>query len=175
MPFYRNTVAASLIDALPRAFPSSSAWSAMTSSGPWRAPIVALEPPSSPLLFLYGEGFAAFIARFAPAAPLPYLADVARLEYFRGLAYHAADREPLRPASFAALDKGRLADFNVTLHPSVFVVTSIFPVLSIWLANQAEPVRRCALAAPSRRWSRGLTSLSRRDGSSRAPMRSLRR
>ena len=26
----------------------------------------------------------------------------------------------------------------MTLHPSVFVVTSIFPVLSIWLANQAE-------------------------------------
>ena len=95
---------------------------------------VTQELPRSPLLFQYGGSFADFIAGFAPAAPLPYLRDMARLEYAQGLAYHAADREPLPPASFAALDRGRLADFRVELHrPS-------HPVISIWLANQAETV-----------------------------------
>ena len=37
-----------------------------------------------------GEAFAAFIQTFEPASSVPYLADVARLEHLRTLAYHAA-------------------------------------------------------------------------------------
>lgn len=147
---YRNTVAASLIDALRTRF---SVVERLVGEDFFRAmahAFVAQEPPRSPLLFRYGHGFPDFIAGFAPATPLPYLGDVARLEYARGLAYHAADQKPLPAASFAALDKGRLADFIVTLHPSVFIVTSAFPVFSIWLANQAEsavPLRRMGAEA----------------------------
>jgi putative DNA-binding protein len=137
---YRNTVAASLIEILQARFPVVERLVGEDFFRAMAHAYVALEPPSSPLLFLYGEGFAAFIARFTPAAPLPYLADVARLEYARGLAYHAADQAPLPAPAFAALDKGRLADFTVRLHPSVHIVTSDFPVVSIWLANQAETV-----------------------------------
>ena len=92
---HRNTVAASLIEALQARFPVVQRLVGEDFFRAMARAFVALEPPSSPLLFLYGESFAAFIARFTPAAPLPYLADVARLEYARGLAYHAADREPL--------------------------------------------------------------------------------
>ena len=144
---YRNTVAAGLIEALQGRFPVVERLVGADFFRAMARAYVALEPPSSPLLFRYGDGFPDFIARFTPAAPLPYLADVARLEYARGVAYHAADRDPLPPASFAALDKGRLADFTVTLHPSVVIVTSAFPILSIWLANQTEtvtPLRRRA-------------------------------
>ncbi len=137
---YRNTVAAGLIAALQGRFPVVERLVGEDFFRAMARAYVALEPPSSPLLFRYGDGFPDFIARFTPAAPLPYLADVARLEYARGVAYHAADRDPLPPASFAALDKGRLADFTVTLHPSVVIVTSAFPILSIWLANQSETV-----------------------------------
>ena len=137
---YRNTVAAGLIEALQARFPVVERLVGEDFFRAMARAYVALEPPSSPLLFRYGDGFPDFIARFTPAAPLPYLADVARLEYARGFAYHAADRDPLPPASFAALDKGRLADFTVTLHPSAVIVASAFPILSIWLANQAETV-----------------------------------
>ena len=53
------------------------------------------EPPRSPVLMDYGAGFADFIAGFAPAASLPYLPDVARIERAWREAYHAADAEPL--------------------------------------------------------------------------------
>jgi hypothetical protein len=133
---YRNTVAASLIAALQARFPVVERLVGADFFRPMACAYVALQPPASPVLLNYGEGFPSFIARFTAAAPLPYLADVARLEYARGLAYHATDQAPLPAASFAALDQGRLADFTVRLHPSVHVVTSDFPVLSIWLANQ---------------------------------------
>ncbi len=135
---HRNTIAAGLIEALQARFPVVQRLVGDDFFRAMARAFVALEPPSSPLLFLYGESFPAFIARYTPEAPLPYLGDVARLEYARGLAYHAADREPLAASSFAVLDQGRLSDFTVTLHPSVFVVTSASPAFSIWLANQAE-------------------------------------
>ncbi len=137
---YRNTVVASLIEALAARFPVVKRLVGDEFFRAMAHDYVAQDPPRSPLLFQYGEGFAAFIESFAPAAPLPYLADVARLEYLRGRAYHAADAKPLEAGAFAALDGGRLAEFRVRLHPSVFILSSAYPVISIWAANQAATV-----------------------------------
>ena len=137
---YRNTVAASLIEALAARFPVVARLVGADFFRAMARAYVAKEPPRSPLLFQYGESFPAFITGFAPAAPLPYLADVARLEFARGLAYHAADADPLAASAFAALDKGRLAEFTVRLHPSVFIVSSDHPIFSIWLAHQSQSV-----------------------------------
>ncbi|HET7851231.1 MAG TPA: DNA-binding domain-containing protein [Methyloceanibacter sp.] len=138
---YRNNVAASLIEALGARFPvvkrlvGEEFFSAMAHA------FVLREPPFSPLLIHYGETFAAFIAEFEEAKPLPYLADVARFEFARGVAYHAADAEPLPRAAFASLAAGGVGAVRVTLHPSVGIVASAYPVLSIWEVNQATAVK----------------------------------
>jgi hypothetical protein len=138
---YRNNVAVSLIEALGVRFPvvkrlvGDEFFSAMAHA------FVLREPPLSPLLIHYGETFPAFIEEFDAAAPLPYLSDVARLEYARGRAYHAADAEQLPRAAFAALPAGCIGSARVTLHPSVGIVASSFPVLSIWEVNQDRAVR----------------------------------
>ena len=59
---------------------------------------IRAHPPRQPRLADYGEEFADFLAGFEPARSLPYLPDVARLEWAINLAYHAADREALRQA-----------------------------------------------------------------------------
>ncbi len=64
---------------------------------------VLAEPPRSPVLMDYGTTFADFIAGFAPAASLPYLPDVARIERAWREAYHAEDAEPLGPEAFAGI------------------------------------------------------------------------
>ncbi|MDP1007294.1 HvfC/BufC N-terminal domain-containing protein, partial [Klebsiella pneumoniae] len=56
---------------------------------------VQAHPPTSPLISQYGSTFAQFIQGFEPAASVPYLADIARLERLRVCAYHAADCTPL--------------------------------------------------------------------------------
>jgi hypothetical protein len=138
---YRNNVAASLIDALGARFPvvkrlvGDEFFHAMAHA------FVLREPPFSPLLIHYGETFPAFIEAFDAAKPLPYLADVARLEYALGRAYHAADVEPLSRTAFAALPARHVGAARVTLHPSVSIVASPFPVLSIWEVNQNHAVR----------------------------------
>ncbi len=134
---YRNNVVASLIDAVAARFPvvkrlvGDEFFSALAHT------YVLREPPFSPLLIHYGETLPAFIEEFDAARPLPYLSDVARLELARGRAYHAADAEPLSRAAFADLPKGRIGEYRVALHPSAAIVTSAYPMLSIWEINQA--------------------------------------
>ena len=96
---------------------------------------IGKEPPRTPVLIYYGDTFPTFIDSFEPAAPVPYLGDVARLELARGLAYHAADVRPASAADFKALPLNRLEDVRVRLHPSASVVRSHYPVFSIWRVN----------------------------------------
>lgn len=52
---------------------------------------IVQSPPTTPCLFEYGEDFADFIAGFPACAGLPYLADVARLEWAIHSVFHASD------------------------------------------------------------------------------------
>jgi hypothetical protein len=135
---YRNNVAVSLVNALKSRFPvvekivGEEFFAAM-------ARIFVLErPPSTPLLATYGDEFAAFIATFDPARELVYLADVARLEAARTRAYHAADATPFGLAEFAALDASAVGGIRIDLHPSVEIVRSPHPIVTIWAMNSGE-------------------------------------
>jgi hypothetical protein len=137
---YRNNVTTSLIEALGSRFPVVKR---LVGDAFFRAlaqAYILREPPLSPLLIYYGETFPRFIEEFEAAKPLPYLADVARLEFARGRAYHAADAAPLPRQAFADLPEERIGVTRVMLHPSVGIVASAYPLLSIWQANQAAEV-----------------------------------
>jgi Putative DNA-binding domain len=94
--------------------------------------------PRSPVLIGYGEDFPDFIAGFAPAQSLPYLADVAELESAYWIAYHAADAEALPPSAFAGLDPGQLAGLRVELLSSAAIISSPHPIIAIWRTNVAD-------------------------------------
>ena len=141
---YRNNVYVGLIDVLANRFPVAARLVGDEFFRAMARNYVEKDPPRSPVLLRYGEGFADFVADFPPAAPVPYLADVMRLEWAWHAAYHAADAEPL---SLAALSEevADAAGARLTLHPSLHVVRSTYPVISIWqLAAQDgenEPAR----------------------------------
>jgi hypothetical protein len=140
---YRNNVSVALIEALKANFPATCRivgeefFSAMARAFALR------EPPTSPILLDYGAGFPRFIARFAPAQSLPYLSDVARIERAWTEAYHAPEARPLNPAIFFGIPPDEAAGLCFTLHPSVRIVRSQFPALTIWRMNIADgvPVR----------------------------------
>jgi len=99
---------------------------------------VRARPPQSPVMAEYGAGFADFIAGFAPARTLPYLPDVARLEWLRLAALHAADAESLPAERIAALlaEQPDLGTWRLLLHPSFAVLRSDYAAVSIWAAHQ---------------------------------------
>ena len=137
---YRNNVVVSLVAALADTFPvvrelvGADFFTAMARL------YVAEQPPSSPVLAHYGDGFADWVGQFEPAAAVPYLADIARLERARVRAYHAADAPLLGADTIAAqlADPERLPAARLQLHPSVTVLASPWAVVSLWAAHQGQ-------------------------------------
>ncbi|WP_416759734.1 DNA-binding domain-containing protein [Pseudomonas sp. BNK-6] len=137
---YRNNVQGSLINALAEAYPVLAQLVGQTFFNAMARLYVQDYPPYSPLINDYGQDLANFIQGFAPAATLPYLADMARLERLRVEAYHAADAEPLQPAQLlAAMNQpDRLGQLCLQLHPSLRTLHSAFAVVSLWAAHQSD-------------------------------------
>lgn len=107
---YRNNVIVSLIDALADTFPVTLELVGEAFFRAMAGIFVRRTPPRSTLLVDYGSGLPTFIERFEPAHPVPYLADVARLEMLRVRAFHAADADPLTLDQIAqALTNGTTA------------------------------------------------------------------
>lgn len=137
---YRNNVIVGLVDALADSYPVVQALVGEEFFRAMAGVFVRQVPPRSPVLAWYGVGFADFIEAFPPAASLPYLADVARLEQLRIDAWHAADAAPLPMDALASLlaDSGRLPGTGFILHPALRVMSSAHPVVSLWAAHQTD-------------------------------------
>lgn len=132
---YRNNIAASLTRVLRAAFPATARIVGDEFFAAMARIYASAEPPASPMLFDYGAGFPHFIHGFEPAAALPYLRDVARIERAWVEAYHAPEARSLHPAAFAQVSPEDLPNLRVLLHPSLRLVRSPFPALTIWQRN----------------------------------------
>lgn len=131
---YRNNVAVGLIRALETRFPAVRSLVGEEFFGAMARDFIRSHPPASPVLAGFGDALPGFLADFEPAAELPYLSDIARIEAARTRAYHAADRGRLDASAFAALPPGALERLRVTLHPAVTIVHSIHPAWDILAA-----------------------------------------
>lgn len=135
---YRNNVMVSLVDALASTFAVTQQLVGEEFFRAMAQLFVREQPPRSPVLARYGAELPDFISRFAPAASLPYLGDVARLEWLRLQALHAADALPTTPDAMAAClaDPEALAHTRWQLAPSLQLFSSAFAAVSLWAAHQ---------------------------------------
>src|SRR5262249_52399291 len=115
---YRNNVLVGLMKALTTKFPVVRKLLWEDSFQRIAREYVTTEPPKSPVLLEYGEGFPDFIRKSGLAAASEYVADVAALEAARVRAYHAADCEPIGREALGTLPPDQLARMRLLLHPS---------------------------------------------------------
>lgn len=134
---YRNTVLKGCIDTLQANYPAIE----RLVGEEWFRAAAAIyarqNPPSSPVLLDYGDGFAEFLRSFAPAQELPYLAGVARLDRAWTEAHIACDREPVAAAAIAALTHDQLATARLRPHPAArWAHFNDAPIFTIWQRNR---------------------------------------
>jgi hypothetical protein len=135
---HRNNVVSGLVKTLEARFPAVAKIVGQEFFVAMARAFALERPPRSPLLAGFGDAFADFIATFEPAGELPYLPDVARIEAARSRAYHAADATPVATDELAALDASLAADIRFDLHPSLEIVCSKHPIVTIWAMNCGE-------------------------------------
>jgi hypothetical protein len=93
-------------------------------------------PPGSADLNRYGSSLPEFLAAYPHASAMPWLADVARLEWAWHVSSMAEDAGRLDFAALALVPEEGLDRLCFRFHPGVRLVRSRWPVLSIWEANQ---------------------------------------
>ncbi|ALL13137.1 DNA-binding domain-containing protein [Caulobacter henricii] len=130
---YRNNYRQGLARALAQSFPVVQLLVGDAFFGAMALEYVELTPPTSRLLRAYGETFADFIGRFAPAATVPYLADVAKLEFALVQSFYADDLEDEPIRDLAAIG----VESQLQWRSSTQLIGSQYPIVSIWRAHIA--------------------------------------
>lgn len=131
---YRNTIAKGCVDALAANFPTVLS---MVGEDWFRAAaaLFAREaPPTRAALLDYGAAFPAWLARFPPAAELPYLTGIAHLDHLWTEALFAAEAPVLKPEHLSRLAPETLAETSLSLHPSVRFAAFEAGLPSLWRA-----------------------------------------
>lgn len=139
---YRNTMHASLAAALAARYPVIQRLLGEDFFQAMALLFIRQQPPSSPILAQYGEHLAPFLEDFEPAQDWPYLPDMARLEWLRNLAYHAADAASADITALAAIAPERLGDACLHLHPAAHWIASDYPILAMWQTNSHDDIVR---------------------------------
>jgi hypothetical protein len=142
---YRNTAMRACLDALEGNFPAI----VCLVGRDWFRAAAAIHiigsPPSDARLFTYGEDFPAFLADFEPAAALPYLADVARLDRLWTESANAPDDDVLHASALVGCGPEALAASRLRVHPATRMLASSHPVVSIWEASRRGAVVDAAM------------------------------
>jgi hypothetical protein len=142
---YRNTVVKGCIDALQANFPAVSR---LVGEDWFRAAAalhVRARPPADARLLLYGADFPGFLADFAPAADLPYLSGVARLDRFWTESHVAADALVLEPSALAGLPPELLGGLVLQPHPAArWAWFDGQPICTLWQRNRPSALEGMA-------------------------------
>jgi len=99
---------------------------------------VFTRPPRSPNLTRYGETFPHFLRSLGSTASIDYLADIAELESAHHKARHASHRTAVDVRTLASRSLERLRASRVGFHPSMSVVASRYPIVTVWEANRTD-------------------------------------
>jgi hypothetical protein len=93
--------------------------------------------PSQPCLAEYGSEFPAFLALFPPASGLPYLSDVAGLEWAINRVMRSKPEAPIGLGAITGTSRDAAA-IRLRVGSGVRYLASKHPVRGIWLANSSD-------------------------------------
>lgn len=139
---HRNNVLAGLSDALAETFPVVQEVVGADCFHALALAFVQQHPPRTPVLAEWGETFGDWLDGFTPRQPalaaLPWLGDLARLEWLRQRCCHAADAPPLPLDALAQrlATPQDLPSWRPGWHPAAAVWRSRWAGLSLWSAHQ---------------------------------------
>ena len=93
-------------------------------------------PPRYGNMHQLGSDFPVFLCDFKPTESLPYLADIARLEWAYHQVFHAQDTKPFDSRALADIPPKKIPQLRFEISPSSRLVYSPFPIFEIWRVNQ---------------------------------------
>jgi len=128
---YRNNRVMSLIEALCSTYPTINQLVGDEFFKASATAFINANPPSQPVMAEYGKNFGRFISSLPNTGNLPFLKDIAELEWQRLQAYHCVDSPVLSPAALAEIPPHSLTELRIHCHPALSCIVSKWPIGSI--------------------------------------------
>jgi hypothetical protein len=138
---YRHHVLESLSAALAATFPTVQALVGPDFFRKLARDFVRQCLPTQPVMAEYGAEFPAFLVACMPLHDLPYLADVARLDWALNVAFQAPADQRLTAADLSGVPPERLPSMFVAMPHGTALITSPYPLDLIWQASQPDAVQ----------------------------------
>ena len=111
---------------------------------------LAQNPSMHPSVRHVGRGFAEFLAGASEVERVPFLADLARLEWARLAVFDAPDAQPLHVDDLRAVAPAEWPGLTFRLVPAVQLLHSAWPVHELWAsAEEGGPPERLRPAETS--------------------------
>ncbi|OMH25855.1 DNA-binding domain-containing protein [Motiliproteus sp. MSK22-1] len=138
LQLYRNNFYISLCDYLEACFPTVSALVGEEFFRQLSKKFIQQTPLTEAPLAHYGTGFSSFISTYTPTAELPYLAEMATLEWYLENAKTSFHTELFPFKALAELAEAQQSDIRFLLTPGVSIIDAQSPVFSIWKAIHSD-------------------------------------
>ncbi len=135
--FYRNNVITRLIDSLSATYPVVSQLVDPRFFSYAATEFIGRHLPAGGCLGEYGAEFPAFLAGFAPASELRYLADVAKLEWAIHEVRRAATSPPMPIAALTGM-RGDPAQAKLRIKAAARFLSAPYAIDQIWIAHQPD-------------------------------------
>lgn len=133
---YRNNFQSSLIGALAATYPVVERLVGTEFFGHMADGYIRAHPSRSGNLHNLGYALADFLCGFQAVSELPYLADVARLEWACHIIFHAAASPSFEPTALGQANVATSPKLRFNLGPACRLLRSPYPIFRIWKVNQ---------------------------------------
>lgn len=135
---YRNNHVSSLTEALHAVYPVLHRLVGEEFFAHFATHYLRAHPSRCSDLHAFGAQVPELVAALPGLEALPYMRDVAGLEWSYHEVYHAADHAPLDVARLASIAPPRYGELKFSMHSASRLLESPYPVLRIWQANQLD-------------------------------------
>ena len=125
LQIYQNNYEGTLVDSMLGIFPIVTAFVGEVFTRAALKHFIEGSPPREACLSDYGGAFAAFLAAYKHAEHVPYIADIASLEW----AVHSLQH---------ALDKNASESGGYILNENSMFIDSPFPLLNLWMVGSGQ-------------------------------------
>jgi len=95
-------------------------------------------PPTTSFFAEYGNHFAKFLSRFEHLQHIPYISDIACLEWARHEVWHKVRNQPFDFGKLAELDESDQANVSFILSDTLRLIQSNYRIDEIWFAHQED-------------------------------------
>jgi hypothetical protein len=140
LSLYRHSISATVINHLEGVFPVCLRLVGVQFFAALSKAYAQQYPSTDATLTHFGREFSAFLAQFPPAASLPYLTEVAALEWAWRKAFLGALACPVDHNSLTQIPERARGSLQLSLHAHSTLLQTQFPVVDIWRVNQENYV-----------------------------------